>query len=87
MSQKRASAMSIAELKELILWAKSEKVQALQVGDVRVEFSNLAMVEGLPEFSTSQATDLSVPPSSDRLPSGNAQSDEDDDILYHSALR
>lgn len=75
---------SIDELKELIRWAKSEKVQAFQVGDVRVEFSTAAMFENLPDAG-SPTTDLSVPPSSPNLPSGNTQpSDEDEDTYWSS---
>lgn len=35
---------TIEELKEFILWAKSEKIARIKVADVEVEMSNIALI-------------------------------------------
>lgn len=35
----------IKELKELIIWAKSEGIKRLKVGDVDIEISDIAVIE------------------------------------------
>ena len=80
---------SIDELKELIIWAKSQKLKSLKVGEVIFEFSDLGLIESLPDLSAppSQARDLSVPASSPRVPQmGDEQLSEKEfeAILFHS---
>jgi hypothetical protein len=78
--------LTVSELKDLILWAKKEKVAVIKIGDVQFELSQLALVSDMPDFSgQSEAKDLSVPASSPRLPNGNQQVNEDDDDLYYSS--
>jgi hypothetical protein len=75
----------INELKEFILWAKAQKVKSIKLGEIHIELSDLALIEGLSEQSAEAVTrDLSVPPSSPRLPNGNAQANEDDEDLFFS---
>ena len=38
---------NINELKDLILFCKQEKISTLQVGDVQVQFSELALVDNI----------------------------------------
>lgn len=76
---------NISELKDLILWAKSQKVKSLKLGDITFELSDLALVEGLTELGAeATTTDLAVPPSSSRLPNGNAQANQDEEDLFWS---
>jgi len=77
--------LEVTELKELILWAKSHKIRSLKLGDVSFEISELAFVDSLPDISAPQPIDLSVPPMSNKLPDGNQQPTEDDELLYWSS--
>lgn len=80
---------SIEELKEFILWAKSQKVKSIKLGDINVEMSDLAFIGDFQDLGTpereKQMPDISVPPTSPRLPEGNQQSKEEDEELYWSA--
>lgn len=80
--------ISISELKDLILWAKKEKVSVIKLGDVQFELSIMALTQDLQDLANPEATkDLSVPANSPRLPGGNVQANEDDDeaLLFHSS--
>lgn len=66
---------NIDEVKALIVWAKSERIQSLTVsakGDISVQFSSLAYVGEYPEVS--DKIDTNVPSTAD-----------DEDLLFHSA--
>lgn len=81
---------TIEELKELIIWAKSQKVLVLQVGEVQVQFSAMAFVDDVADLSaspsgTAPTKDISASPSAVNLPSGNAQPTEDDEDRYWSS--
>jgi hypothetical protein len=80
---------SIDELKEFILWSKSQKVKSIKVGDIVIEISDLAFIEGFQDLGTSEpdkkTPDISVPSTSTRLPDGNQQPAEEDEDLYWSA--
>lgn len=82
--------MDITQLKELILWAKSQKLKSLKVGDATFEFSDLAFIDGLNDLSSpgtepAPRKDLAEPASSPRLPDGNVEANEDDELLYFSS--
>ena len=78
--------MTIMELKELILWAKANKVKHLSINGASFELSELAFMENLPDLSVPEPQkDLSVPPKSDKLPDGNQQTNEDDELLFWSS--
>lgn len=47
---------SIEELKNLIIWAKEQKIKSLKIADIHIEISDLALVESF----NSQATDPNV---------------------------
>lgn len=76
--------LNLSELKELIVWAKSQKIKSLKLGETIVEFSDYAFIAEMADFN-SPDKDLSVPPKSPRLPDGNAQSSEDDEDLFWSS--
>lgn len=46
---------SVKELQELIIWLKSEKVKSLKIGDIHVELSDYALLEGLTDAATEVA--------------------------------
>ena len=77
---------NISELQELIIWAKSQKLKSLSIGEIKFEFSDLAALESLPDLAAqdSKPYDLSVPPSSPRLPDGNTQANEEEELLFYS---
>lgn len=77
---------SVAELKELIIWAKSQKVKSLKIGEIAVEISELATLEGIQDLGAPEqkSPDLTVPPTSPRLAGGNQESSEDEELLYWS---
>jgi CO dehydrogenase/acetyl-CoA synthase delta subunit len=47
---------NIEELKNLIIWAKEQKVKSFKIADIHIELSDLALVESL----TSQVIDSNV---------------------------
>jgi hypothetical protein len=78
---------TVSELKEFIVWAKSQKVKSVKLGDIHVELSDLALISDLQDISSSEAIsqkDLSVPASSPKLPGGNAQLSEEEELLFYS---
>lgn len=73
---------TISELKEFMVWAKSQKIKSVTMADISFEFSELSHIDALPDISS--AKDLAVPPSSTKLPDGNAQLSEDEQDLFWS---
>ena len=41
---------NVQQLKELILWAKAEKVKSFSIADISVELSDLALISDLSAF-------------------------------------
>jgi hypothetical protein len=82
---------NVNDLKDLIIWAKSQKLKSLKLADVTFEFSELAHIEdiqsqpNIPQFTSVETMDIANPPKSARLPDGNAQRSEDDEVLFWSA--
>lgn len=74
---------NIDELKDFIIWAKSEKVKAVKVGEISVELSDLALTADLLDIETPK--DLAMPPASTKLPDGNTETPEDEQLLFWSA--
>jgi hypothetical protein len=70
---------NIEQLKELILWAKNEKVKSFKVDNVAVEISDLAFFE-----ASASLTGLETAPKSTALPSNQALPTEEDELLYWS---
>ncbi len=73
----------VEDLKELLLWAKEQKILKLKVGDVEVEFSAFAFMESDP---TARLADSTQPPA---LIEATAEPDiamKDDPDLFHSVL-
>lgn len=76
---------TVSELQDLIVWAKAQKLKSVEVQGIRFEFSDLAHIEGLNDLASEPARDLSKPASSPRLPDGNAQANEDEELLFYSS--
>jgi hypothetical protein len=76
---------SIIELKELIVWARSQRLKSLKLGDIALEFSELVHVESLPNMlDEPTSAGLETPASTPKLPNGNAEIPEDEQLLYWS---
>jgi len=68
--------MTTAEIKEFILWAKSEKIASFKLEGIEVEFSPLALVDKT--FYPEDDTDEDESPATDI-------NEVDDELLYHSS--
>jgi len=68
----------LSELKEFIIWAKSNQVNALKVGDVEIHFHPMAHVTDTGAISLEDAT---LTPEQQ----AQAQKKEELDLLFHSA--
>jgi len=75
---------TVSEFKEFIEWAKSQKLKSVSIGDAKFEFSELAFISDLQDLG-SPSPDISVPPSSKRLPDSSTQTSEDDPDLFWSS--
>ena len=77
---------TIKELKELIIWAKENRVKSIKLEGAEFELSDLAFIENLQDLGAPEPQkDLSAPPRSDKLPDGNTQPNEDDEMLFWSS--
>lgn len=66
---------SISELKELILWAKSQKVQRIKMGEIEVELSQYAAIESL--VNSEKNTQIPIEESTSK--------ENDDELLFASS--
>lgn len=69
----------ISELKEFILWAKQEKIQALKVDNVEIAFSAYAFLDPV---AGELAPAPTRPPTQAEI---EALVKEEQDLLFHSA--
>lgn len=68
------------DLKEFITWARSLRIKSLHVGEVRVEFSELAFVDSIEATELKESSKTLVDDSPE-------QSKEDEELLYWSTGR
>ena len=78
---------SVDELKDLIIWLKSQRVKSLKLGEVTVELSDYAFIESLSDEAPAPADKTSQKPETDgTLDQSALFGDTDDDaVLYHSS--
>jgi hypothetical protein len=79
---------NVDELKELITWARSQRLKSVSINGISFEFSEFAHVESLPDIAATayqSEAGLDKPASSIKLPDGNAQPTEEDELLFWSA--
>lgn len=74
---------SLSELQDFIVWAKSQKLKSVAIAGISFEFSEIAHIDGLQGIEAN--SDLSLKPVSSRLPDGNTQANEDEEMLFYSA--
>lgn len=64
---------TIEQVKDLIIWAKEQKIQAISIGDVGVTFSPMAFYE-----EPLKPSNLEVRPE-------NSIDEDEESLLFHSA--
>ena len=78
--------LTVSELKDLILGAKNNRVKSISVSGATFELSDLAFIENLQDLGAPEPVkDLAVPPKSEKLPDGNQQISEEDELLFWSS--
>lgn len=74
---------TIDELKDLILFARQQKLKSLKIGEIELEISELAHVEQFSGLEMGQSRNTAVTASSGSLIPDSI--DEDEDLLFHSS--
>lgn len=67
---------SVQELKDLILWAKEQRISEFHINDVKITFSPLAFVDALSAQSDAEMV---------KVLKNLGEDTEDEEILFHSA--
>lgn len=71
---------NINELKSFISWCKEEKIKSMEIGEVKIEFSELAFID----LSKSlYETDIQQHIEEDKFEAEQAEAD-DEELLFHS---
>ncbi len=74
---------NIDELKEFLLWAKSERISEVKIDEIHVVFSGLALMDTLPPNSPASLTLAEAINAASKTPEQLAK--EEDELLYASA--
>ena len=80
---------NIEEIKEFLVWAKSERIKKIEVAGISAEFSDLAFVGDFADLSndksttTAELSSSTTPTDIQEEPVNNEETDED--LLFHSA--
>lgn len=72
----------VSEVKEFIIWARSQKIQALKVGEVEVHFGTAALIDTETLMQDARA-ELEAPTLTDEQI--KALKKEELDLLFHSS--
>lgn len=74
------------DLREFILWCRQAKIKAVKVGNVEVQFSDLAFLneEDLTELSEVSLKQLKADASMQEAVDAKEAEDEDNDLLFWS---
>jgi hypothetical protein len=74
----------VSELKEFIIWAKSQKIQALKVGEVEVHFGAGALIDSSAINDALLGSEEQPAPVTEEQV--KALKKEELDILFHSSI-
>ncbi len=75
----------INELKNLILWAKEQKVKSIKIADIHFELSDLALVEGFQSLEEAILNENKTNVvQKDLIESEQSSKEEDNEDLYWS---
>lgn len=72
---------SVGELKDLLIWAKKEKISAIKIGDIEVHFNNLAFLDNNIEIPKDVKIEDLV---DDEKPENPVDIDDDPDLYLSS---
>lgn len=79
---------SVTELKDLIVWAKSQGIKSLHIGDISFELSNYALIEQLSDEASAPEEPVKKPTANeqglDELVTSGERAD-DEEALYWSS--
>lgn len=77
---------SVTELKDLIIWLKTQRVKSLTIGAISVEISDYAHIESLTDETAVKAPNSELTPASDTglVDTPAADKAEDDEALFWS---
>lgn len=75
---------SLQELQEFILWCKANGVKRTELGSIKFELSDYALLQHVPEYATDNV-DKSASKSTDTMVDTAEQVKEDEDLLYWSS--
>lgn len=79
---------TVEELKDLIIFAREQKLKTLKIGEISLEISDLAHVQDLsnvPELGTSKNTAVTAS-FGGLLDELSEQDSDNEDLLFHSSL-
>jgi len=76
---------NITELKEIIKWAKAQKVKTLSIGTIQFEISELAFIEDQPDLSNVDLSELVDVQSQELKTLGDAAQLDEEETLYWSS--
>jgi hypothetical protein len=74
----------VSEVKEFIIWARSQKIQALKVGEVEVHFGAAALIDSEALMESALNPELEAPTLTDEQK--KALKKEEMDLLFHSSM-
>jgi hypothetical protein len=73
----------IDQLKQFIVWAKSQKLARVKVGDIEFDVSNIGLIEASPDIEKTLEKVTTVTTKANL--SANEQEKEDEELLYWSS--
>jgi len=75
----------LEELKQFLLWARSQKLEEIEINGVRARFSAYSMIPGVSEITEPDPELPSYEPNSKTWDQVDSSQDNEDDLLYWSA--
>lgn len=77
--------LSIEDIKDLVLFARKQKVKVLQIGDVKLEMSDYAFIEDVTKEASVEVKEKDVDPKIWAEEKEEMDQKEYDDLLFHSS--
>jgi len=77
--------LSIEDIKDLVLFARKQKVKVLQIGDVKLEMSDYAFIEDVTKEASIEVKEKDVDPKIWAEEKEEMDQKEYDDLLFHSS--
>ena len=77
--------LSINELKDLIIWARNQKVKILEVSGIKVEFTELAFIDQVQGLDTGHGPNPEVTASTKTFSDDANEEELDEALLFHSS--